>query len=269
MTSLKIIKQDNTEKGTIKMPVQFSEQIRPDLIERAVHSIQSHKRQKYGADPDAGMRAVINISKRRRKYKTTYGKGISRISKKTMSRRGSQMHWVAAFVPGTVGGRIAHPPKAEKIFAKKINDKERKKAIRSALAATIQKEIVTKRGHFIPEKYPFIISDEIEKVNKTQELIEILQKIGFQKELTRIEERKIRAGKGKNRGRKYKNKKGPLIVVSEECNLLKAGKNITGIDIIKVNQLNAEILAPGTHIGRLTLYTEKAIKEMESKKLFI
>ncbi len=179
------------------------------------------------------------------------------------------MHWVAAFVPGTVGGRIAHPPKAEKIFAKKINDKERKKAIRSALAATIQKELVTQRGHFLPEKYPFIISDEIEKINKTQELIEILQKIGFQKELTRIEERKIRAGKGKNRGRKYKTKKGPLIVVSEECNLLKAGKNITGIDIIKVNQLNAEILAPGTHIGRLTLYTEKAIKEMESKKLFI
>ncbi len=268
MTTLKIITQQNTEKGNIKLPEQFNEPVRADLIKRAVESIQSHKRQTYGPDPEAGTKAVISITKRRRKYTTTYGKGISRIAKKTMSRRGSQMRWVAAYVPGTVKGRIAHPPKLEKNWFKKINNKERRKAIRSALNATIQKEIVKERGHFVPEKYPFILSEEIEKINKTKEVEEFLKKIGLEQELERTNQAKIRAGRGKNRGRKYKTKKGPLIVVSGDCELLKSAKNIRGIDIIKANQLNVELLAPGTKPGRLTIYTDKAIKEIETKKLF-
>ena len=120
-----------------KLPEQFSELIRPDLIERAVFAIQSHKKQPYGASPEAGKRHSARISRRRHKYKTSYGHGISRVPRKIMSHRGERFNWVGALAPGTVGGRRAHPPKAEKIVDQKINKKERKKAIRSALAATL------------------------------------------------------------------------------------------------------------------------------------
>jgi len=86
--------------------------------------------------------------------------------------------------------------------------------------------------------------------------------------MKRTEKKKIRAGKGKTRGRKYKKKVGPLIIVSNECKLFKAGINIPGVEVINVKDINTELLAPGTHAGRLTLYTEASISKLEKDKLF-
>lgn len=257
------------EKGTKKLPAQFEEPVRKDLIARAVQAIQSHKRQQYGADPMAGKKQAVKLSRRRREYKGAYGKGISRVPRKTLWRRGTQMYWVGAFAPGTVGGRRAHPPKAEKIWSLKINDKERKKAIRSAISATLKKELAAKRGHIIPEKYPFIISSEAEKINKTKDAQKMLAELGFELELERTSQKKIRAGKGKNRGRPYQKKKGILIIVGEKCNLLNSAKNIEGVDVAEIKKINAELLAPGTHPGRLSLFTENAINTLEKERLFI
>ena len=74
--------------------------------------------------------------------------------------------------------------------------------------------------------------------------------------------RKIRAGKGKRRGRKMKQAVGPLIVVVENKGLADAASNIPGVDIVAVNDLNAEVLAPGAHPGRLTLWTSGAIERL-------
>ena len=87
-------------------------------------------------------------------------------------------------------------------------------------------------------------------------------------ELNRVT-RKVRAGRGKLRGRKYKVNKSLLIVVSDKCNLINSANNLLGIDIVKVNSLNAELLAPGAVPGRLTIFTEKAIEKMEKEKLFM
>ena len=75
---LKILNKEGTEKGSQEMPVQFSESVRADIIKRAVLSLRSIKRQKYGAYPEAGKRASALLSKRRRKYRGMYGRGISR-----------------------------------------------------------------------------------------------------------------------------------------------------------------------------------------------
>ena len=149
---MKVTIFDGSKKktGELELPFQFNEDIRPDLIHRAVLSIQSHKRQKYASDPLAGKRASAKLSRRRRKYRGSYGIGISRVPRKIMTRRGTRLNWVGAFAPGTVGGRRAHPPKSETIFESKINKQERKKAIRSAIAATISLEAVKERGHDIP-----------------------------------------------------------------------------------------------------------------------
>lgn len=251
------------------LPKQFNEVIRADLIHRAVITIQSNKRQKYGAKPDAGKRASAKLSKRRNSYRGSYGHGISRTPRKVLIKRGRRLHWVGAFAPNTVGGRRAHPPKAEKEWGKKINKKERRKALRGAISATVLKEMVENRGHKVPDDYPFIIDTKIESIDKTKEVKDLLIKTGFEGDILRAEKKKIRAGKGKSRGRKYVKKKGPLFVVSGKCKLTEAALNIPGVDIVEANKLNTEILAPGAIPGRATLWTEAAIDILSKEELFL
>lgn len=266
---MNLVNLEGKKLKEINLPSQFNEKYHPSLIWRAFLTIQANKRQPYGAKPDAGMRASSKVSRRRRDYKGSYGHGISRVPRKVLWHRGTQFGWVGATAPGTVGGRRAHPPKAEKIWDKKINIKERRKAIRSALAATLNKDLVMLRNHFPPSIYPLVLEDKFEDLNKTKEVIKVLENLGLEKELSRLEIKKVRAGKGKNRGRKYKKKTGPLIIVSKKCNLVNAAKNILGIDIIPINQINVELLAPGSHAGRLTIYTEGAIQRLEKENMFM
>lgn len=264
---MKVVDSTNKETGNIDLPGQFSEMVRIDLIRKAVHAIQANKRQKYGTDPRAGMKASANLSRRRHKYRGAYGYGISRVPRKILTRRGTRFNWVGAEAPGTVGGRTAHPPKAEKEWSKKINVKERRKAIRSALSATVDKELVRARGHKVPDNYPFAI-DNVEDMSKTKDVQKMLESIGFKDELKRSSIKKVRAGKGKARGRKYKKRTGPLIVVSKVCKLSTAARNIPGVEAVSVRRLNAELLAPGTIPGRAVLYTKSSIELINKERLF-
>lgn len=265
---VKILNLKNEAVKEKELPSQFSEEIRPDIVKRAFLAIMANTRQPYGAKPEAGKRASAKLSRRRRRYKGSYGLGISRVPRKVMSRRGMRFSWVGAFAPGMRKGRRAHPPKAGKIWQQKINDKERRKAIRSAISATMQKEIVAKRGHIVPKSYPFIVDDRFEDVDKTKSVSEIMQGLGLKEELDRVFEKKIRAGKGKSRGRKYKMKVGPLIIVSKDCKLVKTARNIPGVEVVQVNNLNARLLAPGANIGRLCIWTEKAIDRLAKENLY-
>ncbi|MFH1399375.1 MAG: 50S ribosomal protein L4 [Candidatus Woesearchaeota archaeon] len=256
------------EVGKVELPLQFKEPVRVDLIRRGVLALQSAQRQAYGASPEAGMRHSAHISKRRRDYKTSYGHGISRIARKIHIKRGSRFSWVGAESPQAVGGRRAFPPKAEKVWEQRINKKERRKAIRSAIAATMDIELVAKRNA-VPAGFPFVLSKKFEDLDKTKQVDVILRKLGLEKDLDRASQKKVRAGKGKGRGRKYKRKKGVLLVVSDDCKLLKAATNLAGVDVVDVKHVNVEMLAPGGEPGRLTLWSEAALKLMEEEKLFM
>jgi len=118
---LKIINKDGNETGKIKMPSQFYTPFRKDVIHRAVEAMLKNARQPYGAFDGAGKRQSAKLSRRRNDYKGSYGHGISRVPRKILSRRGTQFFWVGATMPGTVGGRKAHAPKAGKDWSKKIN----------------------------------------------------------------------------------------------------------------------------------------------------
>lgn len=266
---LPVLTADKKQLRELQLPVQFEEPLRSDLIRRAVHALQRNRQQPYGTSPDAGMRHSSWVSKRRRDYRTSYGKGISRVARKILSRRGTQFNWVGAFSPQTVGGRRAHPPKAETQRMQKINVKERRKAIRSALTATLQKEVVLSRGHSLPAEYPFILDVALERTSRSKELRQVLGALGFEEELERASVKKVRAGKGTFRGRRYKKRKSLLLVVGDGCPLQKAAQNLPGVDIVPVRALNAELLAPGGQPGRCTLFTENAVKVMAEKKLFI
>lgn len=265
---LKMMSMARLELGEVALPMQFGEKLNPGLIKRAFYAIASNKRQPYGVDPRAGKKASVWMSRRRRDYRGSYGKGMSRVPRKVMSRRGTQINFTAAFAPGTVKGRKAHPPKAERIWERKINTKERRKAIRSAIAATIMPDLVAARGHKVPKDYPFIIEDKITESKKTKDVFTVLKALGFADELTRSSIKKVRAGKGKMRGRKYQRKTGPLLVVKDRCSLEKSAANIAGVDVVAVSDLNVELLAPGASPGRLTLWTKGAIDALAERGMF-
>jgi large subunit ribosomal protein L4e len=124
------------------------------------------------------------------------------------------------------------------------------------------------RGHNIPESYPFILSSDFEKISRTSDLKTSLIELGFKEELSRSEFKKVRAGVGKNRGRKYNKKKSLLIVVASDCPLINSARNLPGIEVVAVNGLNCNVLAPGASAGRVTLWSENAIKKLEEEKLF-
>ena len=264
---LTIFNANNEAVGKKKLPAAFSEPVRKDIIQRAVEVVQANARQPYGADPRAGKKAAAKLSRRRREYKGSYGKGISRVPRKTLSRNGTQMAWVGAFAPGTVGGRRAFPPGAEKVWTKHINVQERRKAIRSAIAATVDKHLVQQHGHKVPSTYPFILDASFETLENTNKIQQAFEKLNLTDELTRAAQKTTRAGTGKMRGRRYQKKVGPLVVVSGPCKLSLGARNIAGVDVITVNKLNAELLAPGAVPGRLTLFTSAAIDKLE--KMFV
>ncbi len=270
---LRILDKEKKEIGEQELPEQFQEEVNSALALRAVKATQKRKRQKYGANKRAGLRASARISKRRRDYRGCYGHGISRVPRKILSRRGTRMYWVGARIPGTVGGRRAHPPKAEKKWAEKINDTERKKAIRTLLTAAMDKGVVKERGHKVPDNYPFILDKSVEEIKKTSQIKKLLIELGLEKELQRVNKTKIRAGKGKMRGRKLKVKKGPLIVVAGKCPLMKAARNIRGVEVVEAKRLSAEVLAPGIKSdiksARMTLFTQPAIEILAKEKLYL
>jgi large subunit ribosomal protein L4e len=237
--------------GKATLPDVFATPLRPDVIKRAVLALQSIRRQAQGRDPMAGKRTSAESR--------GTGMGIARIPR---VKGGAGR---AAFAPSTVGGRQPHPPRSEKNIVKRIPKKEARLALLSAIAATASKEVVASRGHRIEDvpEIPLIVTDLIEELTKTSEVEAALTNLGVFSDLYRVKtSRKIRAGKGKHRGRKMKQAVGPLIVVAENKGIFDAANNLIGVTVSKVNDLNAEILAPGTHPGRLTLWTNGALEQL-------
>lgn len=232
----------------IELPSAFNEEFRPDIIRKAVHAIQSHRRQPYGPNPLSG----TNYSAEN----WGPGHGYARVPRIKNGRR-------AVVVPQAVGGRRAHPPKVQKKWDEKINKKEMKKALRSALSATINPELVKARNHIFDGDLPKIVVDDFENLSRTKKVIDVLKVLGVYQDIERAKERKrVRAGKGKMRGRKYKMKKSLLIVTSSPSSVFKASKNLPGVDVVSARNLNVELLAPGGHPGRLVVYTKSAIEQL-------
>lgn len=251
--SAKVFDLKGEEVSKVNLPQIFHTPSRPDVIKRAVVAIQSHRIQPQGRDPMAGKR---NTAESRHA-----GLGIARVPR--LKERGQR----AAFAPGTVGGRSAHPPVAEKKIRKKIPKKEMRLALRSAVAATGSKETVASRGHMVDDipDFPLVVVDEIQSLKKTKEIEEALVNLGVWSDIFRVKEsRKVRAGKGKMRGRKMKQAVGPLLVITKNDGVAEAARNLPGVEVVSVENLNAEVLAPGTHQGRLTVWTNSAVEKLET-----
>jgi large subunit ribosomal protein L4e len=236
---------------TMDLPEVFATEFRPDVIRKAVVAEEANRRQPYGSKPGAGIRHAVS----------TWGKGrgVARVQRLTQGAK-------AAESPNNVGGRRAFPPKAEKDWSKKVNRKEKALARSSALAAASDLETVKKRGHKFDEKVtlPVVIEDDVEGLKSTSDVMETLRSIGLEQDIVRSKEGKhVRAGRGKMRSRRYKSPRSLLIVVSnEKADLFTGAKNIPGVEIAYADKLNAGNLAPGGMPGRLTVFSESAIKKV-------
>ena len=168
--------------------------------------------------------------------------------------------------PNNVSGRRAHPPVPERNWSIKVNQKERALARKSAIAATGCADCVKARGHQFDDNvtFPIVVADEVQDIKTTAEVSAFLQKIGLGYDLDRAKDgRKIRAGRGKMRNRKYRTPVSVLIVVSgREAPVFESASNLPGVQIEEVSSLSAAILAPGGDAGRLTVYTESAFAKI-------
>jgi len=250
--SAKIFDLEGKATGKVRLPAVFKTPVRPDVIKRAVVAIQSRSFQPQGRNVLAGKRTTAESM--------GVGHGISRVPR--VKGRGQQ----AALAPGTVGGRAAHPPVVEKKIRKKIPRKEMRLALRSAIAATASKETVASRGHVVDDvpDFPLVVVDGIQGLKKSREAEEAFIQLGVWPDVYRVKEsQKVRAGKGKMRGRRIKRAVGPLLVITENEGVVEAARNIPGVEVVTVNDLNVELLAPGTHPGRLTIWTSSAFEKLD------
>ena len=224
------------------------------MIKKAVLAQQSHLLQPQGRDLMAGKRTSA----------VSRGTGLH-LARLPRVKGGGHKSGQGAFAPSAVGGRTTHPPKSEKRIHKRINNKERLFAIRSAIAATADKNLISSRGHITDHvpSLPLVVTDALQEISKADEAKAAFEKLGLTSDLVRVENsRKIRAGKGTSRGRRWRHGVGPLFVIDADKGLGKAVRNFLGVDIVRVDRINAELLAPGTTPGRLTVWTTSAIKKL-------
>ena len=238
----------------------FEESIREDIILKVVETEKI--KQPYSPKPGAGMNrsASGNIRHKRHSWKSDRGRGLSRVPRKIFWRRGTQFSWEGAIIPGTKGGRRAHEPKGI-VVVKKINKKELKKALLSALTYSssidqLKKKYVSLENKEINQKLPLVVEEKILTLNTKETLSSLKKILGNLYEIA-IQKKSIRAGKGKLRGRKYQKNAGLLLVIGK-----KQETKIKGIEVVKTNEILVTDLA--SNGGRLTIFTEEAIKDLEN-----
>ncbi len=262
----KLLDIQGKEKGKIELPECFSQPVREDIISKVLETKKT--KQPYAPSLLAGKQhsAKGKIVHRRHVWKSQYGRGISRVPRKIFVRRGSQFIWEAAEVPQARGGMRAHPPKTvSMINTKRINKKELKIAMLSALSATANKEWILKKYESLKNEelgkmeLPFVVESKITSL-KTKDLISSMKKILGEKLFNiALRKKSVRSGKGKLRGRKYKTSAGLLIVTGKDEKL-----KTTAFDVKSVSNLSVTDLAKGG-AGRLAVYTEQAIKDINEK----
>jgi len=257
----KLFDKAGNVKKDIEMPENFSNGIRKDILAKVFEAMKGSEMQPKGSKvgAGAGYSASGIVRHRRHAWKSAYGKGISRIPRKIMSRHGASFNWVGATVASTRGGRRAHPPKSWENLFRKINKKELKIAFDSGFAGTIDGKSLEKKYNKKIES-GFVFDASVLDL-KSKDFFALIEKV-FGKDLMEniLKNKKQRAGKGKLRGRKYKSNAGLLFVVASDEEMRRGG-----IDVVKVNELKIKDLAPNGEAGRITGYTEKAIDEIKLK----
>jgi len=249
---VKVLDLEGNEVESVELPPVFRVPVREDVINRAYVALDSHRRSVQGRDPLAGERTTAEAG-----HPPT-GRGISRIPRVKGERYSKS--GMAGGVASTIHGRLPHPPRSEKVIRKEINAKENRLALASAIAATANTDLVSKRGHRFSRQLPIVVSSDVEKISKVRDLKRFLEAIGMGEEMKRIERRTKKSGSSISRLRRTG--VGPLFVVSDGKSLHLTVKSMGGISVARSSSLSVLDLAPGSSPGRLTIWSKDALSAL-------
>ena len=158
------------------------------------------------------------------------------------------------------------PTKTWRKWHVKVNQNQRRFAVVSALAASALPSLVLARGHRIEEieEVPLVVANAAESFTKTKEAVALLKALKAYADVVKVSNsRKLRAGKGKMRNRRHRQRRGPLVVYNEDNGIVKAFRNLPGVELVNVQRLNLLQLAPGGHLGRFVIWTQGAFAALD------
>lgn len=264
MTARPLVTVFNAETGkpvagaSVPLPAVFSTPIRPDVV-RIVHTnMNKNHRQPYAPSMLAGHQTSAES------WGT--GRAVSRIPR--VPGGGTHRSGQGAFGNMCRGGHMFAPNRIWRRWHRKINVKVKRYAVCSALAASAIPALVAARGHRINkiDEIPLVVDTEsIANITKTKKAVELFKKLNVYDDIKKvISSKKIRAGKGKARNRRYVQRLGPLVIYKNKSTMVRAMRNIPGVDFACVERLNLLQLAPGGHLGRLIIWTKDAFQALDT-----
>ncbi|KAH9033218.1 ribosomal protein L4 domain-containing protein [Lactarius deliciosus] len=223
--------------SSLPLPAVLTAPIRLDVVQQVHKSIAKNKRQAYAVSEKAGHQTSAES------WGT--GRAVARIPR--VGGGGTHRSGQAAFGNMCRGGRMFAPTKTWRRWHVKVNQNQRRFATVSALAASALPSLVLARGHRIEEieEVPLVVGDAVESFHKTKEAVALLKSLRAYRDVVKVSNsRKLRAGKGKLRNRRHRQRRGPL-----------AFRNLPGVELVN--------LAPGGHIGRFVIWTEGAFAQLD------
>ncbi|KAJ1921037.1 60S ribosomal protein L4B [Mycoemilia scoparia] len=242
--------------STVPLPSVFKAPIRPDVVQFVYKNMAKNNHQPYAVSRHAGEQTSAES------WGT--GRAVSRIPR--VSGGGTHRAGQAAFGNQCRGGRMFAPNKVWRKWHIKTNQNQKRYATVSAVAATGVTSLVTARGHRIEQiqEVPLVVSDDVQGINKTKEAVALLKALNAYADVLKVSSsRNIRAGKGKLRNRRHRQRRGPLVVYTENNGVVRAFRNLPGVELVNVTRLNLLQLAPGGHLGRFVIWTQSAFSALD------
>merc|ERR1712076_97891 len=251
-----VYNEQGEASGQITLPAVFKAPIRPDVVNFVHSNMAKNSRQPYAVHKHAGHQTSAES------WGT--GRAVARIPR--VRGGGTHRSGQGAFGNMCRGGRMFAPTKTWRRWHRPVNQKQRRYAVCSALAASSVPALLMARGHKvdnIPE-VPVVLSDKVEELKKTKEAVGVLRKVKAWSDIEKVKaSKRFRAGKGKMRNRRRIQRRGPLVIYNQDNGICRAFRNIPGITLLNVARLNLLKIAPGGHVGRFCIWTESAFKKLD------
>jgi large subunit ribosomal protein L4e len=243
--------------GETPLPVVMTAPLRPDIVQFVHSNMNKNARQAYAVNIYAGKQVVASS------WGT--GRAVARIPR--VGGGGTSRSGQGAFGNMCRGGRMFDPTKTWRKWHRKINVTQKRYAVTSAIAASAVPALVMARGHVVDQvpEIPLVVDTVIESTKKTSAAKDILAALGALQDVEKVaDSKKIRAGKGKMRNRRYVMRRGPLVIYKKNDGVEQAFRNLPGVELCCVDRLNLLQLAPGGHMGRFCIWSQAAIDSLDT-----
>ena len=245
------------KSGEVTLPAVMTAPLRPDLIQFVHTHMNKNKRQAY----------AVNIHASKKVVASSWGTGraVARIPR--VGGGGTSRSGQGAFGNMCRGGRMYNPSKTWRKWNVKINLKQKRYAVASALAASVVPSLVMARGHVIDQvpELPLVLDNALESTKKTSAAKDVLQAVGAADDVDKAAASKqLRAGKGKMRNRRYTLRRGPLVIYKTNDGVEQGFRNLPGVELCSVDRLNLLQLAPGGHMGRFIVWSQAALEALDT-----